>query len=324
MKKFFFSILFLVSYVNLLFSAVPKWITDLEKEFPSEKYIRAVAEGNSLEEAKKYALAELSSYFSQTIESSVEATAIMQNEKNSNILSNEKINQKVSTKSIANLFSVHFTQEYNNKKKKTCSICAYLIREEAWSILIPKIDICVSNCKKILELIDKENELLLKMILLTNAESQYSDFYNLYEMALVIYPNKCNEFSSFAKNTIEYLTSISYLRKNISIQVNINGDKNNTIRMKITNLLEQKDFKITSQNSMYSLKASIEWNESQNNKLYLSYPRIEISIDGQNGLVKSLSGECEKIATSNKSATERTAIFKLEKLIEELFSSKKF
>ena len=40
---------------------------NLEKQFPSEKYVRAIGEGATESTAKKSALAELSAYFSQTI-----------------------------------------------------------------------------------------------------------------------------------------------------------------------------------------------------------------------------------------------------------------
>ena len=60
-------------YSALCFASSPKWLTDLEKAFPTVDYIRTVGEGNSETFAKKAALSELSSYFNQTISSQTQA-----------------------------------------------------------------------------------------------------------------------------------------------------------------------------------------------------------------------------------------------------------
>ena len=63
--------------------ASPKWITDLEKAFPAEDYVRAVGEGNSESSAKKSALSELSSYFNQTISSQTNALRCIEQDNSS-------------------------------------------------------------------------------------------------------------------------------------------------------------------------------------------------------------------------------------------------
>ena len=63
-------------YSALVFAGTPKWIIDFESAFPDENYIRAVGEGRSEASAKKAALAELSSYFGQTIKSENQAVQI--------------------------------------------------------------------------------------------------------------------------------------------------------------------------------------------------------------------------------------------------------
>ncbi|MBQ6780530.1 MAG: LPP20 family lipoprotein [Treponema sp.] len=69
MKKLFISLILLLLHFALCFSMAPNWLVNPEKEFPTEKYIRAAGEGNSETSAKQAALAELSSHFSATIKS---------------------------------------------------------------------------------------------------------------------------------------------------------------------------------------------------------------------------------------------------------------
>ena len=47
MKKQIINILILLMYSALCFASSPKWLTDLEKAFPTEDYVRAIGEGNS-------------------------------------------------------------------------------------------------------------------------------------------------------------------------------------------------------------------------------------------------------------------------------------
>ena len=55
MKRFFVTSLILFLSSTLCFTLSPKWFTDLEKVFPSEKFIRAIGEGSSITLAKSFA-----------------------------------------------------------------------------------------------------------------------------------------------------------------------------------------------------------------------------------------------------------------------------
>ena len=67
MRKTIYLITLNILYSAFCYAAAPAWKLNLEKQFPSEKFVRAIGEGTTESVAKKSALAELSGYFSQTI-----------------------------------------------------------------------------------------------------------------------------------------------------------------------------------------------------------------------------------------------------------------
>ena len=57
MRKTIYLITLNILYSVLCFAAAPAWKLNLEKQFPSEKYVRAIGEGTTESAAKKSALA---------------------------------------------------------------------------------------------------------------------------------------------------------------------------------------------------------------------------------------------------------------------------
>ena len=117
MKKrtFFISLMFLCSV--LCSAAAPAWKLNPEKQFPSEKYIRAIGEGNSEGAAKKAALAELSGYFSQTITAETESYQ-KSRMAGDNYGTSSDLRESVIVHSDSELFCVRYTDCWKDPKSK--------------------------------------------------------------------------------------------------------------------------------------------------------------------------------------------------------------
>ena len=98
----------------LCFASGPKWLTDLEKAFPTEDYVRAIGEGNSESSAKKSALSELSSYFNQTIYSQTQALRCIERD-NSSYIEKGDVKQNLIASTKSDLFSVQYTNSVYEK-----------------------------------------------------------------------------------------------------------------------------------------------------------------------------------------------------------------
>ena len=138
----------------LCFASSPKWLTDLEKAFPTVDYIRTVGEGNSETFAKKAALSELSSYFNQTISSQTQALKSIERDHSVHIQKDD-VRQNLITSTKSELFAVQYTNTVYDKNLEKFYICAYLVRKDVWNAISQKMDVVMNNCKSSLKQINK-------------------------------------------------------------------------------------------------------------------------------------------------------------------------
>ena len=307
-------------YSALVFAGVPKWITDVEKIFPSEDFIRAGGEGESEGAAKKAALAELSSYFGQTIRTEISA---VQNTRQSNAVYKEKSDfvQNLMTSSEVDLFCVHYTQAWFNKKTGKYYVCAYIERNEIWQILEQKMDVLSAKFDSVMQNSKSEKEHFKKLLILEKAKSIYEEHEQLYQMSLAVYPKRCGQYEAFLESSMKSMQELLVLKSQIIVSVQIYGDKQNKIRTKVCEVLGQEGIttcEAPNGKANYSLKGTVVWNDSLFNSVYSNKPQLELTINGPQGVVFSYSGTCEKVASYNLQTTENLAFLRLEELLDDI------
>ena len=303
--------------------ASPKWITDLEKVFPSEKYIRAIGEAGSETAAKKAAVSAVAEYFNQEISTQTfVAQSIHKND--SDYQEKADIAQKIVSSSGASLFAVEYTSSFYDKRSQKYFVCAYLERSTAWKIISQKVDVAMAAYKETVREAERMSDPLSKIIMMNKAEKLFEDFDELYKTALVIYPNKCGGMTDFVKKVSEDLAQLDLLKNQAAITITTRGDKQNRIQTKLASILSSYGLLVASQNGSYTLTANISWNESEFNGVYSSYPQIQIIITNGSKTIASYSGQCEKTAAYNYDSMTRSAIFSLEELLDEHFFSECF
>ena len=317
------SLLILTFLSSAFCFASPKWITDLEKVFPSEKYIRAIGEAGSETAAKKAAVSAVAEYFNQEI-STQTFVAQSIHKADSDYQEKADIAQKIVSSAGASLFAVEYTSSFYDKRSQKYFVCAYLERSTAWKIISQKADVAMAAYKKTVRDVESQTEPLAKIIMLNKAEKIFEDFFALYRTALVIYPNKCDSMTTFAKTALAVLAQLDLLKNQSAITIITTGDKQNRIQTKLASILSSNGLLVASQKGSYTLSANIFWNESEFNDVYSSYPQIQITITNGTKSIASYSGQCEKTAAYNYDTMTRSAIFSLEELLEEHFFSECF
>ena len=305
------------------FASSPQWLTDLEKAFPAEDYVRAVGEGNSESSAKKSALSELSSYFNQTIISQTNALRCIEQD-NSSYIEKGEVKQNLIASTKSDLFAVQYTRSVYDKRNEKFYVCAYLVRKDVWNVISQKMDVLMNNCKSLLNQINKETEILNQLIQLNRTERLYSDFYSLYEMALAIYPHRCSEYTAFAEKIVSEISVLSSIRAQATIKVIVNGDKQNRIKGKICSLLSQNGITVVEKNARYVLNADVIWNESQFNGIYSSIPQIQITVSNNNTELTFFAAKCERLSAYSQETLEQISFANLEEQLEERFITECF
>ena len=317
------SILILTFLSSAFCFASPKWITDLEKVYPSEKYIRAIGEAGSETAAKKAAVSAVAEYFNQEISTQTFVAQSIHKDY-SDYQEKADIAQKIVSSSGASLFAVEYTSSFYDKRSQKYFVCAYLERSTVWKIISQKVDVAMSSYKETVREAEELADPLSKIIMLNKAKKIFEDFFKLYKTALVIYPNKCDGMTTFAKKASTDLAQLDLLKKHIAITITTTGDKQNRIQTKLASILTSNGLLVASQNGSYTLTANIYWNESEFNGVYSSYPQVQITITHGTKTIASYSGQCEKTAAYNYDSMNKSAIFSLEELLDEHFFSECF
>lgn len=317
------SLLILTFLSSAFCFASPKWITDLEKVFPSKKFIRAIGEAGSETAAKKAAVSAVAEYFNQEI-STQTFVAQSIHKADSDYQEEAEIAQKIVSSAGASLFALEYTSSFYDKRTQKYFVCAYLERSTAWKIISQKVDVAMAAYKETVRDVESQTEPLAKIIMLNKAEKVFDDFFELYKTALVIYPNKCGGMTDFAKKSSVDLAQLYLLRNQTAITITTRGDKQNRIQTKLASILSANGLLAASQNGNYTLTANISWNESEFNGVYSSYPQIQITITKDSRTIASYSGQCEKCSAYNYDTMIRSAIFSLEELLEDHFFSECF
>ena len=305
------------------FASSPQWLTDLEKAFPTEDYVRAIGEGNSESSAKKSALSELSSYFNQTISSQTNALRCIEQD-NTSYIEKGDVKQNLIASTKSDLFAVQYTRSVYDKRNEKFYVCAYLVRKDVWDVISQKMDVLMNNCKSLLNQINKETEILNQLIQLNRTERLYSDLYSLYEMALALYPHRCSEYTAFAEKIVSEISVLSSIRAQATIKVIVNGDKQNRIKGKICSLLSQNGITVAETNVRYVLNADVIWNESQFNGIYSRIPQIQITVSNNKTGLAFFAAKCERLSAYNQETLEQISFANLEEQLEERFITECF
>ena len=323
MKKQIINISIFLMCSVLCLASSPKWLTGLEKTFPTSDYVRYIGEGETESAAKKSALSGLSSYFNQTISSQTYSLKSIERD-NSSYIEKDNVSQNMITSTKSDLFSVQSTNSFYDKRNEKFYVCAYLVRKDVWNVISQKMDVIMNRCKTSLNRINEETEILNRMILLNRTEKIISDFNSLYEMALAIYPHRCSGYTVFAEKTVSELTALSSIRTQTAIKVIVNGDIQNRIKGKICSLLSQNGITVTEQNAEYVLTADVLWDESQFNGIYSSAPQIQLTVSKKKTELAFYAENCEKVSAFNHETIEQIAVANLEEQLEKRFITECF
>ena len=122
----------------------------------------------------------------------------------------------------------------------------------------------------------------------------------------------------------EEIISLKSLISKISIKLKTTGDKEKFIESKVLQLISKNGFAISSQKGMYQLNVEIDWNETEFNDVYSSYPKINFSVYKDSEIIKSFEIFCEKCSAYNYQTLKNSEVLLVETNLEKYFVSEFF
>lgn len=274
MKKNIFAFFFVFS-ACFLFAAknkMPEWITLPSGVYPAEKYMNGTGSGTNRETAELEAVRNLSSVFGQTVKSNTAASKKMEraiSEGKVSFSSAENLQQNITSQIEAeNLIGIEIAEYFYNKPEKKWYAVAILEREKTAAVYQ--------------KYIEKNDEAVRKAI--KESEKNPGTFYGYSEICFAA------EIASENDKLVKNLTVIDFesgseiskkivslqntqlakkkFAENITIYVQISGDKDNKIKSAFQDIFSKYGFKTSpSKKEKYTLEGKYSSEISQKGKI---------------------------------------------------------
>lgn len=274
MKKNIFAFFFVFS-ACFLFAAknkMPEWITLPSGVYPAEKYMNGTGSGTNRETAELEAVRNLSSVFGQTVKSNTAASKKMEralSEGKVSFSSAENLQQNITSQIEAeNLIGIEIAEYFYNKPEKKWYAVAILEREKTAAIYQKYIEKNDAAVRKAIKESEKNPGTFYGYSEICFAAEIASENDKLVKNLTVIDFERGNEISKKIVSLQNTQLTKKKFAENITIYVQISGDKDNKIKSAFQDIFSKYGFKTSpSKKEKYNLEGKYSSEISQKGKI---------------------------------------------------------
>lgn len=274
MKKNIFAFFFVFS-ACFLFAAknkMPKWITLPSGVYPAEKYMNGTGSGTNRETAALEAVRNLSSVFGQTVKSNTAASKKMEralSEGKVSFSSAENLQQNITSQIEAeNLIGIEIAEYFYNKPEKKWYAVAILEREKTAAVYQKYIEKNDAAVRKAIKESEKNPGTFYGYSEICFAAEIASENDKLVKNLTVIDFESGNEISKKIVSLQNTQLTKKKFAENITIYVQISGDKDNKIKSAFQDIFSKYGFKTSpSKKEKYNLEGKYSSEISQKGKI---------------------------------------------------------
>lgn len=265
---FVFSACFLFAAKNKM----PEWITLPSGVYPAEKYMNGTGSGANRETAELEAVRNLSSVFGQTVKSNTAASKKMEqalSEGKVSFSSAENLQQKITSQIEAeNLIGIEIAEYFYNKPEKKWYAVAILDREKASTVYQKYIEKNDAAVRKAIKESEKNPGTFYGYSEICFAAEIASENDKLVKNLTVIDFESGSEISKKIVSLQNTQLTKKKFAENITIYVQISGDKDNKIKSAFQDIFSKYGFKTSpSKKEKYNLEGKYSSEISQKGKI---------------------------------------------------------
>lgn len=274
MKKNIFAFFFVFS-ACFLFAAknkMPEWITLPSGVYPAEKYMNGTGSGTNRETAALEAVRNLSSVFGQTVKSNTAASKKMEralSEGKVSFSSAENLQQNITSQIEAeNLIGIEIAEYFYNKPEKKWYAIAILEREKTAAVYQKYIEKNDAVVRKAIKESEKNPGTFYGYSEICFAAEIASENDKLVKNLTVIDFESGSEISKKIVSFQNMQLTKKKFAGNITIYVQISGDKDNKIKSAFQDIFSKYGFKTSpSKKEKYNLEGKYSSEISQKGKI---------------------------------------------------------
>ena len=296
----------------------PLWTTEegRSKLFPKAEYLTASAFGSSDSDAKSKAAAEISGTIKSQIESNVQSSYIA-NEETGVVSYRKELLQQIDVSTDSSVYQLEYTVPFYSPEYGMYVCVAYIKRANAFSVVKPKMDNAGLLFQKGYAAALQVTDDFEKVIALEGAKKCLKEFYEVYDFALAIYPEKAAEYSKLDLLGGECQGRINQIKNRIYFSFDSGESSTVMVYDKVHDIFTDNDF-IVVKNGAYDYKVKVEVKQEINktDDLYITYPFVSVEVTKGAKTYYSYSEKLQKCAGFDEETALRRADFELCKVLE--------
>lgn len=300
-KSFFtgaFAVLFLITVCGCASNSTknekPLWATDetLEMVYPNSEYIARIGRGTSIQSATSFAEGELSSYFSHSVHSQVNATQVMTDTKSGdkeNIPGESKtvrsIERKVTVDSMNELFDVHLTSAWFDKKQKQYISCAYIKRDDAFNLYEANVRNARNKFRLFYDKAEAEEDLLNKIKLLSDCELPGEEYLETLKISNLLCPDKVSAYGNDRKLVEGLEVEKNICRQECQMYITSTTEDGKKLKSCVSQIIKAKGFNVTEnrKEAFYEVIIDLDLGKNIFGETFTAEPELTLSIKGTKG-----------------------------------------
>ncbi|GHU42814.1 hypothetical protein FACS1894190_12590 [Spirochaetia bacterium] len=308
-------------------SAPPQWAATgngVQLAYPRSVYIAQKGEGGTRKDAEMAATVELSRYFTREVTDKVSRKRLSGTQ---NGVDYESTTRDTDTliKSETNLIAVRLSQPYNANKNEW-AVVAYIDREEAWEIYLPRVEKAAGVFSALHEAAEKESDDLKKYFayMACAAYSDSVEFLTITLFAQTLYPAKAEATYRVVNAQIEELPQkIIAARQKNQIFINCPADSDGIITTAFSKSFNAEGFTVITNRAATSALCEVLVDEGvrQTDTGTFYYPTVTAVLSGKTGALWTYNANATRQGAVTPDVAKRRAYTALAQEIEKSFSS---
>ena len=308
----------------------PKWITDEGRMelFPRSLYISQVDYGNTPQECKEKATASISRFIKSSVVASSNANFFYK-ETASGLTQSKELKQNILVNSESNLYKLEYTNPYYNADRAQYACVAYINKEQAFDFVRPKLEIARTKFPPAYYAALERDSLLDTIIGIKTAQGLLPGFYEVYDFARAILPEKTKPYEDVDVLASESVLKLKTLASSVLIKIEGCGDtdllEKSGVIAELSNQFKNVGFvvgKSLQNNCLALVEVTSVITETQ--KTFETYPELSIKILEKGAEKISYVKKLPKVAGFDRETVIRRTNLALTKEIQTSFVNECF
>jgi hypothetical protein len=295
----------------------------LNAVYPEDKYIAQIGQGASLEAARAAAVAEISRYFSQEVETSIASYESLM--ERGGALTTRSLDSETFIRSQTELFAVRYGESWLNQRENQWETAAYIDRDEAWAVFEPRFRREAEAFEALYEAAENEVEPFKKVLRFYAADNyRYSrEFENTSFFGQILSPDRMNTgFAETRTHIAAIPQKLDNAKRKAIVYINCPSDFENILNNAFASKFTALGFPVTKTKAEAAAVCVVTVDEGrQERELGIFYsPSLQAVISGNSGTLFAYSAKAARASAVTPDVAKRRAYATLAEEINKGFT----